>query len=188
MEDSTKKDFKSTLYGEVMPKVYGIGAAVVIIGAMFKILNWPGANLMIGAGLTTEAMIFFLSAFEPKTTEHDWTRVYPELDGDYEGPIGSRHGGGIGVSGVGSKAYEKEMADLAKTLKSLNLAYSKEAKGLNSRLEANDKLFSSGVKTLEEMQKASNEAEEFRMELEKLKDKIAALNDIYDNTLNALRG
>lgn len=187
MEDSAKKDYKTILYGEVMPKVYGIGAAIVIVGAMFKILNWPGANLMIGAGLTTEAMIFFLSAFEPKTKEHDWTKVYPQLDSDYEGPLGISRGG-TSMGGAGSKAYDKEMAELAKTIKTLNAAYSQEAKGLNSRFAANDKLFSSGTKTLEEMQKASTEAGEFRIELKKLREKIATLNDIYDNTLNALKG
>ena len=67
-------------YSKVMPKIYGIGAAVVILGAMFKILDWPGATLMIGVGLTTEAIIFFLSAFEPGAKEVDWAKVYPELD------------------------------------------------------------------------------------------------------------
>ncbi|MEO1300874.1 MAG: gliding motility protein GldL [Bacteroidota bacterium] len=67
------------LYKHIMPKVYGIGAAVVISGAMFKLLNWPGGSLMLGLGLTTEAIIFFLSAFEPQGVELDWTRVYPAL-------------------------------------------------------------------------------------------------------------
>lgn len=58
-------------YSSVMPKIYGIGAAVVILGAMFKILDWQGANIMIGVGLTTEAAIFFLSAFEPRPEEVD---------------------------------------------------------------------------------------------------------------------
>jgi len=55
----------------VMPKIYGIGAAVVILGAMFKILDLQGANWMIGIGLTVEAIIFFLSAFEPTPKEVD---------------------------------------------------------------------------------------------------------------------
>ena len=42
----------------IMPKVYGFGAAIVILGAMFKILDWQGANWMIGIGLSTEALIF----------------------------------------------------------------------------------------------------------------------------------
>ena len=64
-----------------MAKLYGLGAAVVIIGAMFKIMHWPGAGAMLVAGLSTEAVIFFFSAFEPLHEEVDWTLVYPELAG-----------------------------------------------------------------------------------------------------------
>src|SRR5690606_27516859 len=74
--------FKNKFYFTIMPKIYGVGASVVILGAMFKILDWTGANLMIGVGLTTEAIIFFLSAFEPRNQEVDWSRVYPELSDD----------------------------------------------------------------------------------------------------------
>jgi len=62
-----------------MAKLYGIGAAVVIVGAMFKIMHWPGAGPMLVIGLTTEAFIFFFSAFEPPHEDPDWTLVYPEL-------------------------------------------------------------------------------------------------------------
>ena len=64
-----------------MAKLYGIGASVVIVGAMFKIQHWPGGGTMITAGLTVEAIIFFFSAFEPLHEELDWTLVYPELAG-----------------------------------------------------------------------------------------------------------
>lgn len=64
-----------------MAKLYGIGASIVIVGAMFKIQHWPGGGFMITAGLATEAIIFFFSAFEPLHEELDWTLVYPELAG-----------------------------------------------------------------------------------------------------------
>ena len=64
-----------------MAKLYGFGAAIVIIGAMFKIMHWPGAGPMLVVGLTTEAVIFFFSAFEPPHEEVDWSLVYPELAG-----------------------------------------------------------------------------------------------------------
>ncbi len=64
-----------------MAKLYGFGASVVIIGAMFKIMHWPAAGFMITCGLSTEAIIFFFSAFEPLHEEVDWTLVYPELAG-----------------------------------------------------------------------------------------------------------
>jgi len=72
---------QSSGWKNFMAKLYGIGASVVIIGAMFKIMHWPGASFMIVAGLTTEAIIFFFSAFEPLHEELDWTLVYPELAG-----------------------------------------------------------------------------------------------------------
>ncbi len=64
-----------------MAKLYGFGAAVVIIGALFKIQHWPGASYMLTIGLGTEAVIFFFSAFEPIHEDLDWTLVYPELAG-----------------------------------------------------------------------------------------------------------
>lgn len=64
-----------------MTKLYGWGASVVIIGALFKIEHFKGASIMLMAGLGTEAIIFFFSAFEPPHVEPDWTLVYPELAG-----------------------------------------------------------------------------------------------------------
>lgn len=69
-----------------MAKLYGIGAAVVIMGALFKIQHWPGGGIMLTAGLGTEALIFFFSAFEPLHEELDWTLVYPELAGMHDDP------------------------------------------------------------------------------------------------------
>ncbi|WBL25200.1 type IX secretion system motor protein PorL/GldL [Zunongwangia sp. HGR-M22] len=64
---------------KVMNMVYGIGAAVVIIGALFKIMHWPFGNQMLIAGLVTEAFVFLVSAFEPVDEGYDWSLVYPEL-------------------------------------------------------------------------------------------------------------
>ncbi len=63
--------------------MYGWGASVVIIGALFKIEHYPGAGPMLMIGLGTEAIIFFFSAFEPPHVEPDWSLVYPELAGMY---------------------------------------------------------------------------------------------------------
>jgi gliding motility-associated protein GldL len=65
----------------IMNFVYGMGAAVVIVGAWAKILHLPIANTMITVGLLTEAFIFCISAFEPPHEDVDWSLVYPELAG-----------------------------------------------------------------------------------------------------------
>lgn len=62
-----------------MAKLYGWGAALVIVGALFKIEHWPFASAFLVIGLSTEAVIFFFSAFEPPHEDPDWSLVYPEL-------------------------------------------------------------------------------------------------------------
>ncbi len=74
-------DVNSKRFKNFMAKLYGIGAAVVILGAMFKILHLKGADIMLVVGLTTESVIFLFSAFEKPGEEYDWTLVYPELAG-----------------------------------------------------------------------------------------------------------
>jgi len=76
-------------YRQFMAKVYGLGASVVLIGALFKINHYPGADYMLIIGLGTEAVIFFFSAWEPPFVEPDWSLVYPELAGMYHDVKGS---------------------------------------------------------------------------------------------------
>ncbi len=68
-----------------MNMAYGLGASIVIIGALFKIIHFEigplTGNVMLTIGLVTEAIIFALSAFEPMDDDLDWALVYPELSG-----------------------------------------------------------------------------------------------------------
>jgi gliding motility-associated protein GldL len=67
-----------------MARLYGWGASVVIVGALFKIQHYSGAGVMLTIGLGTEAVIFFFSAFEPPHEDVDWSLVYPELAGMHD--------------------------------------------------------------------------------------------------------
>jgi gliding motility-associated protein GldL len=118
---------QSSGWKNFIAKLYGLGASVVIIGALFKIQHWPFATEMLTLGLCTEAVIFFFSAFEPLHEEIDWSLVYPELAGIPEDADelashgkhlegGTRGGGGGQVGGgAGSAALAKfdEMLDKA---------------------------------------------------------------------------
>jgi gliding motility-associated protein GldL len=107
---------QSSGWKNFISKLYGLGASVVIVGALFKIQHWPFAGLMLTIGLLTEAVIFFFSAFEPLHEEIDWSLVYPELSGipeDETGELsahqgkysGSVSGGGGSGSGGGGGGY-----------------------------------------------------------------------------------
>lgn len=76
---------KSRSSKKLFQMAYGLGASIVIIGALFKITHMElagiGGNLLLTIGLVTEAIIFAISAFEPVDDDLDWSLVYPELGG-----------------------------------------------------------------------------------------------------------
>lgn len=100
----------SKRFKNFMAKLYGFGAAIVIMGAMFKILHLPGANFMLGLGLTVEAIIFFFSAFEKPHEEVDWSLVYPELAG--MDSHSENQGGGNGRGGSSKDSVSQELDKL----------------------------------------------------------------------------
>ncbi len=88
-----------------MARLYGLGASVVIMGALFKINHYTGADIMLVIGLSTEAIIFFFSAWEAPYVEPDWSLVYPELAGLYHGD---------GIEGGVRKKPTQELDDMLK--------------------------------------------------------------------------
>jgi gliding motility-associated protein GldL len=163
---STNKDFKTLLYKDIMPKVYGIGAAVVIFGAMFKLLNWPGSALMLGLGLSTEAIIFIFSAFEPEHKEPEWERVYPELADDYNGEsVGRSRGTNLGFGQI---------------LETLKLD-PEVIENLSNNLTA----LSESVKKLSVISNASVATEEYLLNITKAANTLKEMNQLYSSTLSA---
>ncbi len=72
---------KDRIWKIFMSRLYGWGASLVIIGALFKIMHWPYADVALIVGMGVEAVVFFFSAFEKVPEEPNWNLVYPELAG-----------------------------------------------------------------------------------------------------------
>ncbi|MDR3047987.1 MAG: gliding motility protein GldL [Bacteroidales bacterium] len=81
---------RSKGYKKFMSYLYGWGAALVIIGALFKIQHWNLAGVMLTAGMATEAIIFFFSAFEPLHVNYKWELIYPELALGDDQPVATK--------------------------------------------------------------------------------------------------
>ena len=105
---------KSTNKVKIMNMVYGLGASVVILGALFKIMHWNFGNEMLIIGLITEAIVFAVSAFEPVDDELDWSLVYPELAG---GPAGQREAAFVEDKKETEAALSKKLDNLLKEAK-----------------------------------------------------------------------
>jgi gliding motility-associated protein GldL len=193
-----------------MAKLYGFGAAIVIIGAMFKIMHWPGAGPMLVIGLTTEAIIFIFSAFEPIHEDPNWELVYPELalghDEDFDPESLPAHGrggkGGNGITDELDKMLEEAKIDsallerLGEGMKALG-DNAMQLKGVTSAAAATDSYVSSlqaasdKVATLSDsyerasaaisgMTSATEEGQSFGEQMQKVSKNLSALNNVYE--------
>ncbi|MEP2773812.1 MAG: gliding motility protein GldL [Fulvivirga sp.] len=204
-----KGGFAELMFKTIMPKIYGIGAAVVIIGAMFKILHLEGANAMLMIGLTTEAIIFFLSAFEPPHAEPDWSKVYPELAEDYDGgtaaPRISNKSGGASPSQELDKMMEKakigpelveslgkgmrNMADSASKMSNLADAavatndYANNVKTASKSLSEMNKSYATTAQAMGEMANATKDSKEYHAQIQNVTKNLSALNAVYEMEL-----
>ncbi len=205
-----KGGFVELLYNTIMPKVYGIGAAVVIVGALFKIQHLEGAGYMLGIGLGVEAVIFFLSAFEPAHAEPDWTKVYPELAEEYDGPtapgrIANKQPAGASASQTLDKMMDnakigpelinslgkgmKNMADSASKMSNLADAavatndYAKNVSSASKSLNEMNKSYASTVTAMSDMADASKDAKEYHSQVQSVTKNLGALNAVYEMEL-----
>ncbi len=192
----------------------GFGASIVIVGALFKIMHWPGCDVMLIAGLLTEAAIFAFIALEPMHDELDWTRVFPELavsensDDNRLLPIlkkGGSGGGGGGAADALAKQLDKAgidqsllaklkdgMSNLAENAKSLG-AVSTAAGATDSYVKSLETA-STGLNKLTEQYAASANAiagitadggGNFGVEMQKLGTNLSALNNVYELQLKS---
>ena len=198
---------------KAMNFAYGMGAAVVIVGALFKIIHFElgplTGNVMLTIGLVTEALIFALSAFEPVDAELDWSLVYPELAGG-EAKQKAKKENPEDAQGLLSQKLDnmlKEakidaslMASLGDSIKNFEGAakaisptvdavastkkYSEEMVKASSHLETLNSLYSVQVQSAERNAQINNEVAENNL---KLKDQMQSLTSNL-STLNNVYG
>ena len=117
-----QKFLASKKYKTFMGYLYGWGASVVMIGAYFKLTHIPGADFMLALGLGIEALIFFMSAFEPQHMEYAWDNVFVELEEDWDGVQRTQFAttGATGKSGAPVSDVEEAM--LSKMFEKMNVS------------------------------------------------------------------
>ena len=205
-------DVNGKRFKNFMAKLYGIGAAVVITGAMFKIMHWEGANIMLVLGLSTEAVIFMFSAFEKPAADYDWTLVYPELasaDGDRAFSVTEQLDNALEQGGVDAALIERlgeGMRSLSETAGSLNgavdaagatAAYSEQLSTAATHMESLNALYSVQLENttaqverqndvMEKLSEASGNATDLASELASLKGNLESLNNVYGGMLTAM--
>jgi len=199
----------SKAWKNFMAKLYGIGAAIVIMGALFKIMHWPFAGPMLVVGLSTEAVIFLFSAFEPIHEDPNWELVYPELalghsdELDHDALAASSRGGkGTGITDQLDKMLEeakidgelltrlgdgmRTLGDNAAQLKGITTAAAATDSYVDSLQAASDKVsklsdsYEKASMAISGMTSSTEEGASFGEQMSKVSKNLSALNNVYE--------
>lgn len=200
---------------KTMNFAYGMGAAVVIIGALFKIQHWSGASAMLIIGLGVEAFIFALSAFDAPDNELDWSLVYPELAGgqakekakkeetkDAQGLLSQKldamlkeakiDGELMASLGNSIKNFEGAAKAISPTVDSVasTKKYAEEMTKAATQLETLNGLYHVQVQSAERNAQINNEVAENNLKLkdqmQSLTSNLSTLNNVYGGMLSAM--
>ena len=176
---------------KAMNFAYGMGAAVVIVGALFKITHFEwrflNGNLMLTIGLLVEAAIFALSAFEPVDKELDWSRVYPELADGEAKPRAKKTEEKEEAQGLLSKKLDEMLKEakidgqLMESLGNSIKNFESAAKGISPTVDS----IASQKKYSEELSMAAAQMESlnslYKLQLESANRNAEANKEIADN-------
>ena len=195
----------SKSWKKFMAKLYGFGAAIVIFGAMFKIMHWPGAGAMLVIGLSTEAVIFIFSAFEPIHEDPNWELVYPELalahDENFDPhnlpekkseTVTEELDKMLAEANIDSALLErlgegmKNLGDNAAQLKGVTSAAAATDSYVSSLQDASDKVsqlstsYEQASMAISGMTSSAEQGQSFGEQMESLSNNLSALNNVYE--------
>ncbi len=198
---------------KLMNMVYGLGAAIVILGALFKIMHWPYGNLMLIIGLITESIVFVFSAFEPVDDDLDWSLVYPELAGgqskgkqespkDAESMLSSKldellkdariDGELMASLGDSIRGFEDAAKNMQPTVDSLNATkkYSEEMSLAAAQMESLNGLYKAQLESANRQaainEEVTDNAGKLKEQMASLATNLSSLNGVYGGMLNAM--
>jgi hypothetical protein len=200
----------SKFYKWLMPYLYGWGASLVILGALFKILHWDGANTMLIAGMGTEALIFFMSAFENAPPNYKWEKAYPGIlddgkdkadgtvvqqldkmleDVNVDSKVIKKLGDGLNklsstASGLGDVAAGTKKYNTQMTSASTNLEKINEL--YMEQIKSSEQQFMATQKMTSNLTSSLDKTTRLHVELASLTENLSALNNVYGSMLTAM--
>ncbi|HIC32510.1 MAG TPA: gliding motility protein GldL [Flavobacteriaceae bacterium] len=195
--------------------VYGLGAAIVIIGALFKIQHWPYGSLILTIGMIVEAIVFTISAFEKSQADLDWSLVYPELAGgqstgkkakeepkDAEGLLSKKldnllkeakiDGELMASLGESIKNFEGAAKGIAPTVDSVAATkkYGEEMSLAAAQMESLNSLYKVQMEAASRQASINEEtvenAAKLKEQMQSLASNLSSLNGVYGGMLSAM--
>lgn len=174
----------------------GAGAAIVLMGALFKLESLPGASLMLTIGLSVEALIFlFLGLIGPEP-DYYWSKLYPGLD-DYHANLTPLTGGPQSNIDMGTPLHGDvienqlggmltELQTMSKSLSSLKALQEVDFSGTKEQLKTMNNFYTKLNEAMADLNDSISDTKVYKDQLGVLNKNLSGLNSVYGGMLNAI--
>lgn len=174
--------------------IIGVGASIVLIGALFKLESLPGASEMLTIGLSVEAFIFlFLGVIGPEP-DYYWDKLYPGL-GDYHSNIAPLTAGDVGeiAKPINGEVVENqlggmltELQGMSKSLSSLKALQEVDFSGTSDQIKSMNNFYTKLNEAMADLSDSLEDTKAYRAQIADLNNNLSGLNGVYGGMLNAM--
>lgn len=187
--------YKQAWFKYLKNLVIGVGASVVMLGALYKIMSWEGSDIMITAGLVTEAILFFILGVIPPDKDYYWDKLYPGL-GDAESRINPLTEGPIkaGTRPANGEVVENqlggmlsELQNMSKSLGSLKTLQEVDFSKTSEQVKAMSNYYARLHDAMAEMSASLDDTKKYKDQVAALNKNLSNLNSVYGNILSAYK-
>ena len=179
--------------------VIGVGAAIVLMGALFKIESWPLASEMLILGLSVEAGLFLMIGILGPEPDYYWDKIIPGL-ADYNSKLGPIELSGTGATshqpqlpGLNGEIVENklsgmltELQGMSRSLGSLKALQEVDFSGTQDQIKTMNNFYTKLTEAMADMNSASQDVKVYKEQLASLNRNLGSLNAVYGGMLSAM--
>ena len=185
--------YKSSWFKYLKNFIIGIGASIVMVGALFKIQSWEGGGEMLTAGLLTEAFLFLLLGILPPEKDYYWEKLYPGLE-KYDSNIAPLSAGeGSMTPALNGEVVEQqlggmlsEMQSMSKSLGSLKALQEVDFSGTSEQMKTMSNFYTRMNEAMTNLSDSLEDTKAYKDQLGALNQNLGQLNNVYGNMLSAM--
>lgn len=187
--------YKSNWFKYVKNLAIGVGAAAVMLGALYKIMAWPGGDLMLTIGLSVEAAIFLFLGILPPQKDYYWEKLYPGLDNYHSNLaplVQSSAGGGKALDG---EVVEKqlggmlgELESISKNMGSLKALQEVDFSKTKDQIKSMSNFYDKMNEAMQNIAETAEDTKAYKEQLSAINKNLGSLNGVYGNILSAMGG
>jgi hypothetical protein len=189
--------FKSKTFKYIKNLIIGVGAAIVLMGALFKIESWPYASEMLILGLSVEAGLFLMLGLLGPEPDYYWDKIIPGLN-DYNSKIGPIALGGVStpqaqLPGLNGEVVENklsgmltELQGMSRSLGALKSLQEVDFSGTQQQIQSMNSFYSKMTEAMANMSDAMEDTKMYKQQMAALNKNLGSLNAVYGGMLSAM--